>query len=179
MLSSPAHDPSPNGQPFGWLKTVLIGRNPRRTLGRIVMLAGVSYLVFGFVLLPIRIEGISMWPTYRDRQFNLANRLAYRWRDPQRGEVVCLALEAGRHVMYLKRVIGLPGETVEFRHGRAYIDGQPLDEPYVRTACNWYLPPKRLGPDEFYVVGDNRGMPAALHEQGAMARRLIVGKPLL
>jgi len=168
-----------SGKPFGWVKTVALGRNPRRTLWRIVLLAGVSYLIFGFVFLPVRIQGISMWPTYRDRQINFANRLAYRWRNPQRGDVVCLQLNAGRHVMYLKRIIGLPGETVEFRGGRAFVNGEPIDEPYVRTECRWELPPKRLGSDEYYVVGDNRRMPAELHEQGAMARRLIVGKPLL
>ncbi len=164
---------------LGWVKTAVLGRNPRRTLWRVLILAGLSYIVFGFVLLPVRIEGISMWPTYRDRQINFANRLAYAWREPQRGDVICLQLAAGRHVMYLKRIIGLPGETVEFRGGRTYIDGQPLDEPYVRTECNWDVPPKRLGAAEYYVVGDNRGMPAMLHEQGVMARHLIVGKPLL
>ena len=73
-----------NGGQFGWLKTVVLGRNPRRTLCRALILAVASYVVFGFVLLPVRIEGISMWPTYRDRQFNVANCLAYRWRDPRR-----------------------------------------------------------------------------------------------
>lgn len=172
-------EPEIGGELWGLLKRVSVGRNPRHTLLRVAILAVVSYAIFGHLLLPVRIEGISMWPTYRDRQINLANRLAFLWRKPQRGDVVCLQLAAGRHVMYMKRIIGLPGETIEFRRGQAFANGQALDEPYVKTDCRWDLPPKHLGPDEYYVVGDNRGMPAGLHEQGAVARRLIVGKPLL
>jgi signal peptidase I len=167
------------GDSPGWLKRAIIGRNPRRTLVRAVVLGSACFVVFHYLLIPVQVVGLSMWPTYRDRQINFANRLAYARHKPRRGDVVCLQLSAGRHVMYLKRIIGLPGETVEFRGGCAYVNNQPLVEPYVRTECDWDLPPKRLGTGEYYVVGDNRGMPAALHEQGVMDRRLIVGKPLL
>jgi len=161
-----------------WLKVLVIGRRPRRTLARIGVLVVTSLVVFRFVLLPVRVEGQSMWPTYRDRGWNFANRLAYCWRSPRRGDVVCLRL-AGPHVLLLKRVVGLPGETVEFRQGRLFINGQPLVEPYVRTGCNWDEPPKQVGPGEIYVVGDNRAMPAANHWHGVTEQARIVGKLLL
>jgi len=75
--------------------------------------------------------------------------------------------------------VGLPGETVEFRQGQLFINGQALDEPYVRTPCHWNEPPQQLRADEFYVVGDNRSMLARDHEHGVMARHLIMGKPVL
>lgn len=161
-----------------WLKVVVIGRHPRRTLWRIGILIVTCFIVFRFVLLPVRVEGQSMWPTHRNQEWNFANRLAYRWSPPRRGDVVCIRL-AGPQVMFLKRIVGLPGETVEFRDGRVFINGQRLSEPYVRTRCNWNETPKQVGPEEIYVVGDNRAMPASNHVHGITDRWRVIGKVLL
>ena len=163
----------------GWVQRVLIGRNPKRTLVRIVILVVVSTVVFKFVLQPIRVEGVSMLPTYHDRGINLVNRLAYVFHQPRRGDVVAIRTPAGEHVMYMKRIIGLPGETVAFHRGRLYINGNPMDEPYVRFRCYWDHEPEQVGPDQYYVVGDNRDMPWDYHEKGRPARDLIVGKVVL
>jgi hypothetical protein len=73
----------------------LIGRNPRATLLRIAILVSVSLLVFGWILVPLRLAGISMLPTYRDGAFNFANRAAYWIGEPARGDVVAIRM-AGR-----------------------------------------------------------------------------------
>ena len=114
---------------------MVIGRNPKVTLVRVAVLIVTCFVVFRFILLPARIEGISMLPTYKDRSVNFVNRLAYRWHEPRRGDVVGIRL-AGPHVMYMKRIIGLPGETVAFVDGRVLINGEVLDEPYekIRSA---------------------------------------------
>jgi signal peptidase I len=161
-----------------WLQIVLIGRNPKVTLVRVAVLVVTSYVVFGFILLPARIEGISMLPTYKDRSVNFVNRLAYLRHEPQRGDVVGIRL-AGPHVMYMKRIIGLPGETVAFAGGRVLINGEVLDEPYEKTRCHWDRPPVQLSPDEYFVVGDNRTMPWEEHEFGKVERGRIMGKALL
>ena len=161
-----------------WLQIVLIGRNPKVTLVRIVVLAVTCFVVFEFILLPARIEGISMLPTYQDRSVNLVNRLAYLRHEPRRGDVVGIRL-AGYHVMYMKRIIGLPGETVAFVEGRVLINGEVLDEPYEKLPCDWSYPPVRLGPDEYFVVGDNRTMPWERHTFGRATRDRIIGKALL
>ena len=161
-----------------WLQIVVIGRNPKVTLVRVAVLIVTCIVVFNFILLPARIEGISMLPTYQDRSVNFVNRLAYRWHEPQRGDVVGIRL-AGPHVMYMKRIIGLPGETVAFVDGRVLINGEVLDEPYEKTPCDWNCPPVKLGPDEYFVVGDNRTMPWQEHEFGRATRDRIVGKALL
>ena len=162
-----------------WLLRVLIGRRPKRTLVRIVILVAVCFLGRAFVLLPVRVRGPSMLPTYKDRGFNIVNRLSYLFHEPRRGDVVAIRLLAGEHVMYMKRIIGLPGETVAFHQGQLYINGQPLEEPYVKLRGNWEHEDETVGPDQYYVVGDNRDMPWDDHEKGRLPRDLIVGKVLL
>lgn len=158
-----------------WLRWV-VGRRPGRTLLRAVGLGLVAIVVLRYGVMPVRVEGISMWPTVEDRQWVWINRLAYWGSEPRRGDVVCVRFLSGERVMLLKRVVGLPGERVEFRGGRLYVNGQPLEEPYVTTPCDWEEPEKELGPDEYYVVGDNRSMPQEDHVHGITERWRIVGK---
>lgn len=163
-----------------WLRTIIIGRNPRRTFIRIVVTVATCVLLRAFVVLPIRVSGPSMLPTYHARGVNFVNRLAYLGHEPRRGDVVAIRL-AGESVMFMKRVVGLPGETVTFSNGRLLINGRSLDEPYVKFNCNWDFVPEhsRLGDEEYYVVGDNRVMPHTDYTQGAAKRERIVGKVLL
>ena len=169
---------APTAEPAPWWRVVLIGRRPKRTLARLVVLATLCVLVRVFVILPILVEGISMLPTYQDGSRHFINRLAYLFREPQRGDVVAIRF-AGEHVMLLKRVVGLPGESVAFHKGRLLINGQVMDEPYLRPPCNWEVPPEQVEPDRFYVVGDNRTMPAADHVKGKAERKRILGRLLL
>ena len=81
--------------------------------------------------------------------------------------------------MLMKRIIGLPGETVSFQGGQVLINGKILDEPYQKWKCDWDMPEKKLGPDEYFVVGDNRTMPMELHTFGRVPRERIVGKVFL
>ena len=143
-----------------WVRIAVIGRNPKVTLVRVAVLIVTCFIVFKFILLPIRVEGISMLPNYKDHSWNFVNRLAYLWHEPQRGDVVGSGFHAptprrhssGRqlaetpHVMYLKRIIGLPGETVAFEDGRVLINGEVLDEPYEKYALRLELPAGQTRP---------------------------------
>jgi signal peptidase I len=173
MEANPQAAPPPS-----WLRTILIGRRPKWTLVRVVVLVVVSFVVFKFILVPIRVVGSSMMPTYRESGVNFVNLLAYRRHEPHRGDVVAVRT-TGMHIMYMKRIIGLPGETVAFHQGQAVIDGKMLPEPYVQFACDWEVPPETLGPDEYYCVGDNRAMTPAEHFKFKAPRSRIVGKVLL
>lgn len=168
----------------GWVRVVLIGRNWKLTLARIVILVVACVIVFPFILLPVRVEGISMLPTYRNGSVNFVNRLAYLRHGPNRGDVVGIRLSDPSimwpSLMYLKRVIGLPGETISFVGGTIYINGQMLEEPYEKNHdCDWDLPPVKLGPTEYFVVGDNRSMPSQFHVFGKVESDHIVGKAVL
>lgn len=164
-----------------WLRIVVIGRNPKWTLVRIVILVAVIFLMRAFVLLPIKVIGPSMLPTYQESGINFVNRLAYFHSNPQRFDVVAIRY-SGDHLMLMKRIVGLPGETVQFQNGQVLINGQPLEEPYENREtypCDWTLPPETLGPDKYFVVGDNRTMPWRLHKFGEAERLRIIGKILL
>ena len=160
------------------LRRLIIGRRPKRTLVRTLIWALGCVLIGKFVLLPIRVQGISMMPTYQPNKVNFVNRLAFLFHSPRRGDIVAIKL-AGPHVMYLKRVVGLPGETVAFHEGHILINGEILEEPYIVYRCNWEHEPEQVGPNEYYVVGDNRTMDFFDHEQGRSTRDRIVGKILL
>jgi signal peptidase I len=160
---------------------VLIGRRPKRTLIRAVILGAVVFLIFRYFLIGIRIYGISMEPTYLNRQRNIVNRLSYVFSKPQRGDVVGVANLHGfarPQYMYLKRIIGLPNETIEIHRGTVWINGEPLNEPYVRFREPWEEAPQKLAGDEYFVIGDNRGMPQEFHEHGKAYTSEIVGKVL-
>ena len=159
----------------GWRRWVF-GRRPKFTVMRLLGLIALSGVLITFVFIPIRVTGISMIPTYRDGRINLVNKLAYRRQPPQRGDVVAIRTK-GQRALLLKRVIGLPGEEVVFREGVVEIDGELLSEPYLKGVRPAPWNERRdLGPDEYFVVGDNRTMPAAYHEHGAVQRWRIAGK---
>ncbi|MGH9350346.1 MAG: signal peptidase I [Vicinamibacterales bacterium] len=157
------------------MRRALVGANPRRTLARVVTLVVAAYVVFGFLLIPVRGQGPSMWPTLQDGQLVLVNRLAYWTKDPQRGDVVALSVAGGR-VVYIKRIVGLPGERVRIDAGTVVVDGAPLDEPYVRQRRAWDVEEVRLAGDEYLVIGDNRGMPVRNHDFGKARRERVRGR---
>jgi len=156
-------------------KSILFGTNPRRTTVRVLVLIVLSVITFRWILLPVRTDGISMEPTYEPGRLNLVNRLAYLSSTPARGDVVAIRL-AGLHVLYIKRVVALPGERVAIVEGEVRIDGRALPEPYVHHRRPWNLPEVELGPAEYFVVGDNRGMNAADHTFGRVDAVRIVGR---
>jgi signal peptidase I len=163
-----------------WLQALLIGRNPKFTLLRIVVLVTAVFVIRAYVIAPIRVQGPSMYPTYQENGINFVNRLAYRRSTPQRGDVVAIRF-SGESVMYMKRIVGLPGETVQFQGGRLFINGEPLEEPYMDPdrPCDWDTPAYTLDPGWYYVVGDNRTMPEHLHHKGRVPFQRIVGKVML
>jgi signal peptidase I len=167
---------SPEEKPAAW-KRLIFGTSPGTTFARTMVLAAVSVPVFRFVLLPVRIKGASMEPAYHDRNLSVINTLSFIFREPGRGDVVAIRT-TGMRVLYLKRIIGLPGETVEFRSGTVFINKAPLEEPYVKSGCSWNMQPVTVEQGEYFVVGDNRSMDIGLHVFGIIDADRVTGKPL-
>jgi signal peptidase I len=160
-----------------WWQVFLIGRNPRVTLVRLVVVVVSAFVTFKYVLVPIRVTGTSMEPAYRNGQVNFVNRLSFRFRPPERGDVVAIRT-TGLGVMLLKRLIALPGERVRIEAGQVYVNGEPLEEPYIPKRAPWFEREFELGPDEYFVIGDNRTMSQRDHTHGATTRDRLVGRTL-
>jgi signal peptidase I len=169
------------------VRVAVFGRNPKMTLVRVVIWVVICLVVFKVMLVRVAVTGISMLPAYQDKSAHWVSRLAYVRHEPQRGDVVAIGERGGDNarllfapsVMFLKRVIGLPGETLTFAGGQVLINGKILDEPYEKLSCDWNLPPVKLEFDEYFVVGDNRSMPEQDHTKGVCKRYQIFGKILL
>lgn len=152
----------------------IAGSSPRRTAVRAALLIAAAYLVFGYVLMPVRGVGVSMTPTIESGDLLFVNRLAYRWRKPALGDIVAVKL-AGSSVVYVKRLVAEPGDRVAFVDGVLWRNGAAVDEAYVQHRSAWNLREVALGEDDYLVVGDNRGMPMAQHEFGLARRERLIG----
>jgi signal peptidase I len=144
--------PADARDPINWHRLVF-GSNPTRTLRRVLVWTSCAVLLFHYLLVPIKVIGASMTPTYRDGAVNLVNRLAYAHASPKRGDVV--VLHDGEDLI-LKRIIAVPGETVSLDRGRIRINGAPFHDPFSVQRIGAYAETVTLGPDEYFVIGDNR-----------------------
>jgi signal peptidase I len=160
----------------GKLSEFVIPKFNRRFFIRLAIIAGVSYLFFGFVCVPAYIKGESMEPTYNRVGVDFCWRPRYWFTPPKRGDVVVIRYTG--HKLYLKRLIGLPGDTIEFKKGKLVLNGRPQVEPYVQNPCDWTLPPRKVPKGRIYVIGDNRSMPMENHKFGAVKLKRLYGAPL-
>ena len=156
-------------------RRLLVGSDPRRTAVRVLVLVGISVVLFTWVLLPVRAQGISMEPTYQSGTLRIVNRLSFLSKPPERGDIVAIRL-AGTRVVYVKRIIGLPGERLEIVQGQVRINGQPLVESYVQKRRPWNFAEVTMAPGEYFVIGDNRGMNIGDHTFGRVESQRVIGK---
>ena len=149
----------------------------RRKVHRAACIGIVTWVVGRYFLRPMVVDGESMEPTYASRGFNFCRMHAYSSRLPRRGEVVVMRY-GGEKWFLLKRAIAFEGETVQFIAGRCLVNGDPIDEPYVKLPCNWNEPPHKVAPGCIYVMGDNRSVPRDVHVGGEMRLSRLFCKPL-
>lgn len=142
-------------------------------------------LVRQFLVEPVRVKGTSMLSTLQNGEMLLVTKLDYLLSEPQRHDVV-ICYYPDRFVdrwklipqYFVKRVIGLPGETIEVHEGTVYINGEPLDEGYLdpeHTKRLTSMEPITLGEDEYFVMGDNRDNSNDSRRIGPLTRAMIVG----
>lgn len=150
--------------------------NALRELIETLLLTLVIFLLIRFAVQNFRIEGYSMEPNFHDGQFLLVNKLEYKIRPPQRGDVIVLQYPPAPVRDFIKRVIGLPGERIEVVNGRVFINGAPLIENYPLNPGSYSYGPVTVGPDEYFVLGDNRNNSSDSHSWGMLPLKNIVGK---
>lgn len=150
-----------------------------RFWGRDLLVAlGIALVVILFFYQPVKVEGTSMAPWLSDQERIFINKFIYKFEDIQRGDVVVFWYPLDTSKSFIKRVVGLPGETVEIRRGRVFINGQRLPEPYVPAAFaddqSCVLVRVPLG--SYFVLGDHRISSNDSRSWGPVDRRYIYGK---
>ncbi|MGH7776321.1 MAG: signal peptidase I, partial [Candidatus Dormibacterales bacterium] len=129
-------------------------------LAQIAFFAIALYLILNFAIQTVAVYGPSSYPNLEQGDYLIASKLDYRFHAPQRGDFVIIRDPWDSTQNFIKRVIGLPGETVSIRSAHLYINGRVLIEPYLSDTERWTfqanMAPRRLGPHQFFVMGDNR-----------------------
>ncbi len=143
-----------------------------------VGLAVVLFLVINALSARVRVDGSSMLPTLHDGEFVLVNKLAYTTGSPTRGDIIVFRSTTTPDLDLIKRVIGLPGDTIVVRGGQVTVNGRILNEPYIAAAPSydgeWQVPGNDL-----FVMGDNRNDSSDSHVWGPLPLQNVIGKALL
>jgi signal peptidase I len=157
------------------------GIKPHRSLIRdvveILLLIVTIYTLVNLATARAVVEGQSMEPNFHTGQFVIVNRFAYYFATPQRGDVIVLHAPRDPSQDYIKRVMGLPGETIKIKEGRVYANGIELEEPYIAHFCTANCDGEwTLKSNEYFVLGDNRSNSYDGHSFGPIPSKLIVGQ---
>ncbi len=171
-----------------------------RELIETVILALLIFMTLQFSVQNFRVEGPSMTPTVEGGQYLLVNKAVYfhlnpadvkRWlpfidvddednvvpfHQPRRGEIIVFKFPRDESRDFVKRVIGVPGDTVEVRDGQVFIDGEPLDEPYIQKPDEANMDPFVVPPGEYFVMGDNRRFSNDSRDWGSVPENNIIGR---
>ncbi len=137
-----------------------------------------------FVAKPFIVNGASMDPTFVTGEYLIVDQLTYHFEKPKRGEVVVFKYPYNEDDYYIKRVIGLPGETVESRDGvitiknNAHPEGFVLNDSYIKHSTKDSYT-KTLGDSDYFVLGDNRQASSDSHIWGELKEKFIVGRPFV
>jgi signal peptidase I len=124
------------------------------------------------------VVGISMEPSFEEGQRLLINRAVYHFREPARGDVIVFQ-PPGNQPDYIKRIIALPGDTVEIKEEAVYVNGSQLYEPYIKDPPSYTLPPTKIPDNNYFVLGDNRNHSNDSHNDWTVERTAIIGKAWL
>jgi signal peptidase I len=144
-----------------------------------ILLAIILFLVINGISARVRVEGFSMVPSLQDGEFVLVNRLAYRFGQPQRGDIIVFHHPTDQiKEDLIKRVIGLPGDQVRVQDGAVYVNGTRLKEAYIAAAPTYT--DERIVPEgNLYVLGDNRNMSSDSHAWGFVPYKEVIGAAIL
>ncbi len=154
------------------------------TIQTVLLAASVFLVIYLFLFRPFEVSGESMFPTFKNGEFILTNLISLRLNDLKRGDIIVFQAPVDHDKDYIKRVIGISGDSVEVRGGYIYVNGQRLDESSylpddVRTSQGAFLhedQPIIVPKGEFIVMGDNRPHSSDSREWGFLKKSELIGK---
>jgi signal peptidase I len=144
-----------------------------------VVLAVIIFVVAQRTIQTYEVFMTSMEPNFHEGQRVVVNKAVYFFGEPQRGDVIIFKAPNGNDEDFIKRVIGLPGDTVEVKDHAVYVDGVRLVEPYVADAPEYAMPAVKVPKDKYFVLGDNRNHSNDSHNNWFVDRQDIRGKAWL
>jgi signal peptidase I len=143
-----------------------------------ILMAVLIFVVINTITIRVKVINYSMRPTLDQGYYLLVNRLAFRFGEPKRGEIIIFHHNGDDTEDYIKRMIGLPGDRVVITDGMVSVNGRTLDEPYRadqgHTNGEWVVPE-----GEYFVLGDNRNHSSDSRDWGFVKQEWMVGKALL
>ena len=168
MLDNKEEKKSTGRSLIGWLLYLLV-------------IIGLAYLIVTFVGQRTKVSGPSMQNTLHNGDNLIVDKLSYRFHDPERYDIIVFPIKFEENTFYIKRIIGLPGETVQVIDGYVYINGKKLDEHYgaeVMEDPGIAAEPIKLGDDEYFVLGDNRNhsSDSRVASVGVLTRDMLIGR---
>ena len=180
-MTEPWDEWEPESQPLSrgqddqlFLKGLRLMREILETIVPAIMIA---LLINLFMAQATRVYGQSMEPNLRTNQRLIVEKISYHLHAPRRDDVVVLKLSGEEHSeLLIKRVIGLPGEVVEIKTGHVYVDGTPLNEPFLNQYTKGQMAPQVVPPLHVFVLGDNRGFSNDSRSFGMVAFSDVVGR---
>lgn len=152
---------------------------PWRSLARITLqVAILALLAAAFFMAPRQVSGMSMEPHIAPGEYVLINTFAYRMGAPHRQDIVAFRRDGDARGLFIKRVIGLPGDRVRIVRGTVFVNGSPLVEPYVRYPDNRSSAEVTVPPESVYVLGDNRAVSEDSRVFGPIADDHLMGRAI-
>ena len=155
-----------------------------KELIRDIVVALVIVLILTSIIKPTIVKESSMEPTLFENHYLIVNKLAYKTGEPERGDIIVfeseLETEDGDKKLLIKRIVGLPGETVSIADGEVYIDGQILEEDYLKDGITpGEITECQVPEGQLFVMGDNRVVSIDSRELGCIAEETVMGKAVL
>ena len=148
----------------------------------IVVAAVVISLLIQTTVQKSSVDGYSMEPSLQDGQQLLINKVVYYFHEPERGDIIILHPPppySPKTTPFIKRIIALPGDTIEVKNGAVYVNGSKLDEPYIKEPPTYNFQQKKIPENEYFVLGDNRNNASDSHNGWTVPRQNIIGKAWL
>ncbi len=160
------------------------GKEKKKSLGRevvewvlvVVVAVAAALVIRTFIFEPVRVDGNSMINTLHHNEYMIVTKYQYLFDDPERFDIVICHYPGRGNTNFVKRVVGIPGDTVAMRGGVLYVNGEPVEEEYIDYPANYEMAEVTVEEGHYFVLGDNRASSNDSHIIGLLTRSQIVGK---
>ena len=141
-----------------------------------VIAAVIIFLVLQVTIGSFKVYGMSMMPSIKNGEYIIVNKVVYYFQEPRRGDVIVFHSPRSPENDLIKRVIGLPGDEIEVKNGKIYINQKPLEEHYITEPPTYKYPNIEVPDNSYFVLGDNRNNSSDSHTGWFLPRENIIGK---